>query len=299
MAQPLRVGIIGLGRRWQRRYAPALRALSDLFEVAAVCDQVPHQATVAAARLRCSAAAGPSELIERDDVAAVLLLDLGWQRLWPVGPAARAGKPVFCLPPLEDDEANADTLARQVQEAGLPVMMAAAAAYTPAALRLAELQRERLGPVRLLLCESSEGRPGAADSATLAWLLSVFRAEPVKVTGAGSKAVGLVSLTLEAAGGQVLQQTHWHARGTRSRLRLHLVAEGGQVTLDAPRRLSWDDAEGSHMLTLPRARPIEQILLTTFHSVATGGQAPFPSLGDAHRALAHLRVAARSRAVAP
>src|SRR5438046_753722 len=64
MGKPLRVGIIGLGRRRGRRYAPALRALAALFEVAAVGDQIPHQSAAGAARLRRPAAAGPSELLE-------------------------------------------------------------------------------------------------------------------------------------------------------------------------------------------------------------------------------------------
>src|SRR5579885_746360 len=210
MGQRLRVGIIGLGRRWRRRYAPALRALSEWFEVAAVCDQIAQQAAAEAARLRCPAAAGPSELIERDDVQAVLLLDLGWQRLWPVERAAGAGKPVFCLPTLEDDEANADALAERVREAGLPVVMAAAAGFSPAALRLAEFQRERLGPTRLLVCESVHSRPGTADSGTFAWLLSLLGAAPTAVTAAGPESAEFLSLTLEAAGGRILQFTRWH-----------------------------------------------------------------------------------------
>jgi predicted dehydrogenase len=296
MSERLRVGVIGLGRRWRRRYAPALAALPDLFEVAAVCDQVPQQAAVAAARLRCPAAAGPSELIERDDVGAVLLLDLGWQRLWPLERAARAGKPVFCLPALEDDDTHADAVARVAHEGRLPVMMATAAAYTGAALRLAEFRRERLGPARLLVCESSAPRPGAPDSGTLAWLLALLDAAPVTVTGAGCDSAGLISLTIEAAGGRALQLTHYHDPGHRPHLRLRLVAERGRVTLEGPRRLSWAEADGYHALTLPRTKPVEQLQLTYFHAAATGGRAPWPSLGDASRALTCLRAAARSLA---
>jgi predicted dehydrogenase len=295
MGQRLRVGIIGLGRRWRRRYAPALKALAELFEVAAVCDQIPQRAAAAAARLDCAAAAGPSELLERDDVAAVLLLDLGWQRLWPVGRAAAAGKPVFCLPSLEDDSDNADALVRRVQEARLPVLMAAAVGFVPAALQLAELRRERLGPVRLLLCDLVRRRPAAPDSGLVAWLLSLLGAAPEAVTAAGSASAGLMSLTLEAAGGRALQLTTWHAPDARPGLRLRVVAERGQATLDAPRRLSWADAAGAHTLTLPAGRPAEEVLLTHFHRVAAEGQAPWPSLEDASRALGCLRAAARSR----
>jgi predicted dehydrogenase len=294
MGQRLRVGIIGLGRRW-RRYAPALKALADLFEIAAVCDPIPQRAAAEAGRLGCAEAAGPSELLERDDVAAVLLLDLGWQRLWPLQRAAAAGKPIFCLPSLEDDADNADAVVRRSHEARLPVLMADAAGFQPAALQLAELQRERLGPVRLLLCDVARRRPGALGSGLLAWLLSLLSAAPETVTAAGCDAAGLSSLTLEAAGGRALQLTAWHGPGTRPALRLHVVAERGQATLDAPRRLSWTDAAGAHALALPPGRPVEQLLLSCFHRVVVAGQPPWPSLEDVYRALGCLRAAARSR----
>jgi predicted dehydrogenase len=295
MGQRLRVGVIGLGRQWRRRYAPALQALTDLFELTAVCDQIPQQAAAEAARLRCPAAAGPSELIERDDVGAVLLLDLGWQRLWPVERAARAGKPVFCLPSLEDDADNADAVAGRVREAGLPVLMAAAVGFTPAALRLAEFQRERLGPVRFLVCEAGGRRP-VVDSGLVAWLLSLLGTPPRAVSAAGGESAGLSSLTLQAEGGRSLQLTSWHAPGARPGLRLHVVAERGQATLEAPRRLSWADAAGTHALALPPGRPAAEVLLAHFHRAAAHGRPPWPSLDDAYRALGCLRAAARSRA---
>src|SRR5260221_711598 len=83
----------------------------------------------------------------------------GRRRLWPLECAARAGKPVFCLPGLEDDADNADALARRVEDARLPVMMAASAGFTPASLRLAQFQREQMGSPRLLLCDSFRSRP--------------------------------------------------------------------------------------------------------------------------------------------
>jgi myo-inositol 2-dehydrogenase/D-chiro-inositol 1-dehydrogenase len=296
MSQRLGVGIMGLGHSWRRRYEPALRALPDLFAVAAVCDQVPQMASGEAARLRCAAAAGPSELVERDDVAAVLLLDLGWQRLWPVERAARGGKAVFCMPPLDHDADNADALARAVNAAGVPVMMAAPAGFTPAALWLAEFQRKHLGPTRLLVGDWIGRRAGAPNSATLAWLLYLLGAAPAAVTGTGCEAAGLASLTLESAGGRALHLTCLHDAGTGPRLRLRLVGERGQALLESPRRLSWADADGAHVLTLSRGRPAEESMLRNFHGAVTGGQAPWPNLAEAHRAYACLRAAALSRA---
>ena len=37
----LRVGLIGLGNAWEHRHRPALRALSDRYEVRAVCEEIP------------------------------------------------------------------------------------------------------------------------------------------------------------------------------------------------------------------------------------------------------------------
>src|SRR5437868_4711800 len=98
MSEPLRVGVIGLRPLWRRRYRPALRALPDRFQVVAVCDPLAGRAERAAKRLGC-AAAGPTELLERPDIDALLLVDAPWYGLWPVQLACRLGKPALCCPP--------------------------------------------------------------------------------------------------------------------------------------------------------------------------------------------------------
>src|SRR5262249_51018186 len=98
----LRVGGIGLGRRW-RRYRPILERLRDHIEVRTVCDQVARRAEAEARRLRCIASAGPVELLERGDVEAVLLLDAQWFGLWSLERACMTKKPVFCALTPEND----------------------------------------------------------------------------------------------------------------------------------------------------------------------------------------------------
>ena len=44
----LRVGLVGLGDVWESRHRPALRAMSDRFEVRAVCAEVALRAEMAA-----------------------------------------------------------------------------------------------------------------------------------------------------------------------------------------------------------------------------------------------------------
>ena len=91
----LRIGIIGLGRRW-RRFARRSTNCATALLVRAVCDQRPIRAERAARELGCAAAAGPTDLLDRDDVEAVLLLGAQWFGLWPMEQAARLGKPVLC-----------------------------------------------------------------------------------------------------------------------------------------------------------------------------------------------------------
>ena len=137
MSMRLRIGVIGLGRRWQK-YLPALAGLRRHLEVCGVCDEVPRVAQHTAQRIGCTAAAGPTDLLERDDIHAVLLLDWQWFGLWPLLRAALLGKPVFCDLSLLR-EPQADAVQKQVEASGMKVMMASPTLLAPAVLRLAPL----------------------------------------------------------------------------------------------------------------------------------------------------------------
>ncbi|MCH7729074.1 MAG: Gfo/Idh/MocA family oxidoreductase, partial [Planctomycetes bacterium] len=69
----LRVGIIGLGNHWESRYRPALRALSDRFEVRAVCAEVAMRAEQAAREFDAVPVDGFRAMLNREDVDAMLL----------------------------------------------------------------------------------------------------------------------------------------------------------------------------------------------------------------------------------
>src|SRR5207302_1110701 len=134
-------------------YKPALRLLRRRFSVRVLCDQLQERATREAKRMGCAAAAGPTQLLEREDVDAVLLLDAQWFRLWPLERACQTGKPVFCCCSLATDDAHADVLDRQIKESRLPVVMEMAPRFMPVTARLRDLFEADLGTPRLLLCE--------------------------------------------------------------------------------------------------------------------------------------------------
>src|SRR5437016_3328643 len=79
-------------------------------------------------------------------VDVVLLLDSQWYGLWPLGQACRAGKPVFCDPPLTRDDQHADSLWQLLEPHPVPALMALRPALAPAVQRLHTLVSGWLGP---------------------------------------------------------------------------------------------------------------------------------------------------------
>ena len=92
ISMKLRVGIVGLGEAWETRHRPALRALSDRFEVRAVCCEVAHLAHQAARDFHVQHVDGFRALAARDDVDAVLILSPEWYGPLPVLAACDNGK---------------------------------------------------------------------------------------------------------------------------------------------------------------------------------------------------------------
>lgn len=114
-AQRFRVGIIGLqpGRSWAARaHIPALRALSDTFEIAGVANTSKVSAEKAAAATGLTRAfAAVSELIASPDVDIVAVTVKVPHHLAIVKAAIAAGKPVYCEWPLGNGLAEAEELA--------------------------------------------------------------------------------------------------------------------------------------------------------------------------------------------
>ncbi len=302
MPTRLRVGVIGLGRRW-RRYRRALEGLRKRVAVRAVCDQVARRAEAEARRLGCAAAAGPVDLLERDDVDAALLLGWQWFGLWPLEHACHVGKPVLCAVPLTADEAHVDDLRRRVADAKLPVLAALAPAVAPAVARLGELLAGPLGAARLVRVSAAlpAGAGPALPSPALLPLLhlgaTLLGEGPAGVLAADAGAAGgWGSALLDFAGGRAAQVTLWQAPpGTTGSCRVEVVAERGAATAELPDRLSWRDEAGRHLLRLRGPSGATAVLEQFLHALRAG-QPPRPDFESACRAFAWRRAALQSLA---
>lgn len=297
----LRVGVIGLGRRW-RCYRRLLARLRDHVEVRAVCDQIARRAENEARQFDCAAAAGPVELLERHDIEAVLLLDAQWYGLWPLEYACGTNKPILCTSSPAGDEAHADALHERIQTSGLRVLMALPSLLAPATRHLRELLTHRLGQARLVRVDwSAAPLPPGGDLlgnaavlpllAACAWLLDDKPRSVWTVDGDGAS---FVTLMLRFGSDRLAQVNLWAAPTGRTPPRLEVVTESGTATAELPRQLRWRDTDGQHSQRLP-PRSVEQTSLERFILALRAGQPLRPSFEDTHQALTWLRAAVRSR----
>jgi predicted dehydrogenase len=307
-ARPLGVGVIGLGRRW-RRYRSALTALPHHFAVRLLCDQVQRRAEREARLVGCATAAGPSELLDNPQVEAVLLLDPQWFHLWPIERACQLGKPVFSCAAWESDDAQADAIARQVRDRGLPLMFEMAPRAAPATGRLHHLIDTQLGPARLLLCESIQAGPdsgstapgagpesllGPEGSALVDWCRALSSDEPERVVAFRAEGAGFAGACFACGDGRAIHISCRRVPRARPAQCLRVVAERGSAAIRLPGRISWLTADGRHVHRLRGHRPLAETLLLRFHQALQCGQSLGPTLDDAGRALRWLRAAAQS-----
>jgi len=323
----LRVGLIGLGSAWESRHRPALRALSDRFEICAVCDQVALRAEQAAREWNAAACDGFRALTQRTDVDAVLMLAPQWYGYLPILAACDAGKAVYCANSLQLDPEQAKLVKQRVDEAGIAFMTEFPRRHAPATLRLKELIVTRLGKPRLLFCharvpaEQHPGKPGSYPSGTndlmelVDWCRYVVGAEPTSVVGVRHFASGeprnddyqMMSLDFASAPGdrgteataQIscgrYMPTAWQeATAYRPPAALQVACENGVAFIDLPATLVWFDNAGRHQESLESERPVGEILIAQFHRAVTSLIRNPAGLEDTYRALTVVLAAQRS-----
>jgi predicted dehydrogenase len=311
----IRLGVIGLGRLWEARHKPALLRLRDRFQVVSVYDQVARRARIEATSLRCEAADGLTQIIERSDIDAVYLLTPQWFGPHPIRLACEAGKPIYsALPPASEPEAF-ERIAPILRESGVAFMPELARRFYPASLRLRELLATTLGPPRLVLGHTRlfgfdrYGTPGPSTqlvpaplaidpgSYLLDWCRHLFGGEVTRVRGVESSepstkvegGLDYLSATIDFAGGGMAQvgigRYDRAAWGDATRFLpqpgFQIYAERGAAWLEMPDRIVWTDAHGQHEERLPMEPTVGEILNDQFWRLLRGEPTLAPGLGDA------------------
>lgn len=326
----IRLGLIGLGNNWANRHLPALRALSDRFEVRAVCDPVSHRAQQLAVQFKARSVDSFREVAFAEDVDAVLLLSARWFGSLPIIAACEAGKAVYCGASLELNAQEAATLRQTVSEAGIAFMAEFPCRLAPATLRLQELMATKLGPPRMLFCNqrhtvdrNNQGPNGTCPPGALNmrqtiemvdWCRYLVGTEPTSVVGLShpggrqhsNEDYLLMVLDFDTppgatgrpqaqiACGSYVRQEWSEATAFRRPADLQVVCERGIAFIDLPASLVWFDSAGQHMEALDSERPVGEQLLLHFHRQVASLLLKTASLEDAYRAMSIVIAAQQS-----
>lgn len=325
----LRVGLIGTGSHWETRHRPALRALSERYEVRAVCDQIALRAEQVAREWNAPAVDGFRALAMRPDVDAILMLAPQWYGYLPILAACDAGKAVYCVNSLDLDLAQAEHVRSRVERSGVAFMTEFPRRQAPATLRLKELIATRLGEPRLLFChmrvpsDTGPTRPGATFTHTndlmelVDWCRYVVGKEPRSVLGIRHQAATgpaehdyqMMSLDFSAPGGvagsgavaqiscgRYFPSSWQEAVAYRPPAALQVACERGIAFIDLPSTLVWFDTAGRHQESLDTERPVGEQLLGSFHRSVTSLVRNASGLDDMYRALSVVLKARTSHA---
>ena len=315
----LRVGLVGVGEGWESRHRPALRSMSDRFEVRAVCAEVALRAELVAREFGAVCVDGYRALIQRDDIDAVLILSPQWYGPLPILAACDASKAVYCAAALDMEPQLAREVRDRVDKAGIAFMAELPRRHAAATLRLKELIATRLGQPRLLFCHRRKAIPNTngpnhrkclteavhRDLIELVdWCRYVVGSDPSSVVGVcyGPSSHGkegqyrMMSLDFAANGdamgpvaqissGYYLPPEWTEAITFRPPAALQVYCEHGVAFVDLPATLIWFDEAGRHMESLETERPVGEQLLALFYRAVTSLVRRTNELEDAYRAL--------------
>lgn len=314
----LRVGLIGIGQDWDNRHRQALRALSDRFEVRAVCDEVAHRAEHVAREFQATPVDGFRALTERGDIDAVMLLANPWYGPLPITAACASGKAIYCATAFNLEVSEARDLRRAVDHAGVAFMAEFPRRLYPATQRLKELIATKLGAPRLLFCHHRSmahvpNEPSAENQTTrvtramlelVDWCCYVVGCSPNSVAGVEHRDQDgaevdyqMMSLDFSSDGqhgsgpmaqisyGRYLSPAWPESITFRAPSGLQVCCERGVAFVDPPSSLVWFDDAGRHLESLDSERPVGEQLLSLFHRSVTSLVRKSSDLEDAYRSL--------------
>jgi len=309
----LRVGVVGVGPAWESRHLPALRALSDRFEVCAVCDPVQHRAEQVARQFNASVHDGFRLLSSREDIDSILQLSARFYGSTPIYAACDHGKACYCAAAIDMDDAESAALHQRLKDSGIAFMAEFPCRLSPATLRLKELIATKLGEPRLLFCNRRRVSPANREGGDrclhdlvelIDWCRFVIESEPSSVFATSHQMPGRqqkdyfsVTLDCSPAGeagtgplavigcGDYVPKSLRESLAYRRPADLKVVCERGIAFVDLPHTVAWFDEAGQHLETLDHERPVGELLLLHFHRAVESLVLRTSNLKDAYRAV--------------
>ncbi|HMO12654.1 MAG TPA: Gfo/Idh/MocA family oxidoreductase [Pirellulaceae bacterium] len=315
----IRVGLIGLGDHWLSRHYPALKVLSDRFEVRAICCEIAHRAEKIAREFNAYAMDGFRAMIAREDIDAVLALATDWVGPLPILAACDSGKSIYSSSALDIAPDQVDLVRRRVDASGVAFMAELPRRFSPATIRLKELIATRLGRPQLLFChermsteqQTDRLRRGIYCPLTMRhlmelidWCSYLVDANPSSVLSgihcpSNSKGKsfyqnvnlefpsfgGHPSASAQISVGHYIPEKWPEALSYRRPPSLQVSCENGIAFVDLHTKVVWFDDAGQHTESLEEDRAVGEQLLTHFYRSITSLVRNRSDLDDAYRAM--------------
>jgi predicted dehydrogenase len=266
-----------------------------------VClDAVAARGRQAAETLGTESVSSVREVLGRQDLQALLLLDSGWQGDWLVDAALASHRPVFLGRSVTLGADKLAAIERLAEERGLSIVPELPLRYLPTTIRLRELTATRLGGARQLTVDLSAVRASlGADlelSDVLDWCRTLLQKAPVAVE-AGPVSPHRRSLrvdftpahsrehpgawradTLLPGSGNARPPDHGDPASAACLLRV--VCESGSVEMTSDRTLHWTVDGQSQDEQLANDRAALDVMLDLFARRVLGGLIPIAGISD-------------------
>jgi predicted dehydrogenase len=300
----LKVGLIGLGDQWETRHRPALLALSDRFDVRAICCEVAQKGERVARDFGAVAVDGFRAMINRDDVEAVLTLAPDWVGPLPILAACEAGKAVYSSAALDIAPEQVGEIRKRVEKSGVAFMAELPRRFAPATIRLKELMATKLGRATQMFChermtteaQTSHLRRGKFCPLTwrslmeqVDWCCYLVGRDPTAVLSNIHRPVvnghstfyqsvtlcfdpveeGDLSASSQLSVGYYIPACWNEALAFRRPSSIQILCENGVAFIDLPSSLVWFDEAGQHTESLDSDRSVGEQMLMHFHRAVT------------------------------
>lgn len=316
----LRVGLVGLGDQWESRHATALRALSDRFEVSAICCEIFEKAKRVSGQFDADPIHSFRTLIQREDIDAVLYLSPQWYGPLPILEACDHGKAIYSSAALDVTPRQAIEIQKRVEDSGIAYMAELPRRHSPATIRLKELIATRLGKPHLLFCHQRMPAESQADwrrrgqhcplvwrnlMELVDWCRYIIDADPISVLSSihdrhdCQKDLFYQMVNLEFASteshttkpmaqlsvGHYIPNRWADALSFRRPPSIQVCCENGMAFIDLPSNLIWFDDAGQHNESLESERAVGEQMLDRFYRAVTSLIRKATDPDDAYRAM--------------
>lgn len=295
---PIGIGVVGLGQRWQKRYRSAVLKLPELFRIVGVCDQIAQIAAKEARELQCGRAAGIVELLRHTDVQALLLADSQWHGLWSCIKAMEFGKPILCGVLPGNFDGNEYGL-EAVNLADAPLLFDLPMSRSPLIVAARDLITSHIGKPSIILCTILEQTHDANHSHEVVSLqyfdlcLKLVQDVPRRVQATGLADGSLMTVLIELSDNCAIQLVRCASKN-RPSCRMQILADKGTAWVDFPNRIRWTTKSAGREKILKKKKDSAQELLKEFHQRITSGGVRDNPMAEVVRALQIQQLARRS-----